>query len=298
MTISERPSSTPFAVPALTGISSLAGRYDALVCDLWGVVHDGIVPYGSAVDALIRFRAGGGRVVLLSNAPRPRGSVAAQLARIGVDRRAWDAIVSSGDLTRAELAVRAGAKVHHIGPDRDLAIFEGLDVSLVRLEEAQALVCSGLDDDEAEAPDDYRDRLEAALARKLPMLCANPDRRVMRGDRAVYCAGAIAELYEGMGGDVTWLGKPYPKAYAMVEAVLAELPGGAVPRSRLLAVGDGIHTDIAGARDAGIDAVLVTGGLHAEEFGDTAHAPDAARVAKICAGIGARPVGFLARLAW
>ena len=284
-------------IPALPGISGIAGRYDALVCDLWGVVHDGIAPHPTAVDALVRFRDGGGRVVLLSNAPRPRGSVAAQLGRIGVQRTAWDAIVSSGDLTRAALEARPGARVLHVGPERDLAIFEGLDVALTGVAEADVLVCSGLDDDEAETPEDYRGRLETALARGLPMLCANPDRQVMRGRQIVYCAGAVADVYAAMGGEVTWLGKPYPKAYEMVEAVLAGLPGGAVPRTRLLAIGDGVHTDIAGARDAGLDAVLVTGGLHAEEFGG-AETPDAARVAAVCAAIGARPLGYLARLAW
>ena len=200
--------------------ATLAGDYDVVLCDVWGVVHNGVAAAADAGDALARFRARGGTVVLITNAPRPGERVARlTLDRLGVPRAAYDGIVSSGDVTRALIAARAGARVFHIGPERDLALFEGLDAPKAALEHADYVVCTGLYDDTVETPHDYRDVIARMRARSLPMICANPDEVVERGDKLVYCAGAIADPYAAAGGEVIYAGKPYRPIYDQALAI-------------------------------------------------------------------------------
>src|SRR5712692_10053219 len=206
----------------LRRFATLASGYDVVLCDVWGVVHNGVAATPEACDALARCRGGGGTVVLITNAPRP-GEVVARLTldRLGVPRAAYDGIVSSGDVTHALIAARAGARVFHIGPERDVALFEGLDAPTAPLEHADYAVCSGLSDDTIETPQDYRDLIARMRARALPMICANPDVVVERGDRLVYCAGAIADLYAAAGGEVIFAGKPYRPIYDQALAIAA-----------------------------------------------------------------------------
>ena len=224
--------------PLIPNFSSLAPAYDVLLCDVWGVIHNGLAASPHACDALMRMRARGGVVILVTNAPRPSEVVARQLERLHVPRETYDAIVSSGDVTRGVIEERRGQTLYHLGPERDRSIFKGLDVHFAPPETADYVVCSGLEDDEVETPDDYRARLESMLARKLFMVCGNPDVVVERGSTLVYCAGAIADLYATMGGEVLYAGKPYRPIYdrALAKAELAA--GRKIALSRVLAVGD------------------------------------------------------------
>jgi HAD superfamily hydrolase (TIGR01459 family) len=288
--------SNPFR---LDGLSSIAHQYDALICDLWGVVHDGVSPYPGAIEALVRYRQGGGSIVFLSNAPRPGNAIAKHLAHMGVVEDARDAIVSSGDLTRrALIAGDAGKKLFHIGPERDLTIFEGLDVTLTDFEAAQAIVCSGFANDETQTPDDYSAILTAGAARGMPMICANPDRQVMRADRIIPCAGTVADAYEALGGQVTWLGKPYAPAYDRSREVLMELRGSKLDPDRILCIGDGLLTDIPGANQQGLPVLLITGGLHAPDFSDTASDPGDNDVVQVLDSRGLSATMHAPRLVW
>ena len=256
----------PESIPLIDGLSTLVSRYDLILCDVWGVLHNGVSAYPKAADALSRFRDGGGLVVLISNAPRPGPSITAQLDEFGVSRSAYDAILTSGDLTRLAIEERPGQVLHHIGPPRDLPIFEGLDLRFGPIEEADYVVCSGFDYDERETIDDYASRLEAMRARELPMICANPDLVVERGEIIVPCAGTIALAYEQMGGSVFYAGKPHRPVYERALAVGAGLKGQAVSKERVLAIGDAIRTDIVGAVSFGIDALMVARGIHTREL--------------------------------
>jgi len=254
----------------IDGLKAVADRYDVVLCDVWGVVHNGLVAYEAAADALVRFRDTGGRVVLISNAPRPGAAVASQLDRLGVPRAAYDAVVPSGDITRASVEERLDRVLPHMGPPRDLPIFEGLPVRFGSIAEADYVVCSGFDaeDEGRESVEDYRQRLEAMRARNLFMLCANPDLVVERGHDLIPCAGAIAQAYEAMGGEVYYAGKPHRPVYEQAIALAARLAGGqSVPRERVLAIGDAIRTDIAGAAAFGIDSILIARGIHAQDLG-------------------------------
>jgi HAD superfamily hydrolase (TIGR01459 family) len=253
-------------VPEITAsFAALADGYDVVLSDVWGVVHNGQRATPDACAALAKFRTGGKQVVLITNAPRPREAVIKQIDAFGVPRETYDDIVSSGDVTRAVIQSRPGQSVYHLGPDRDKPIFAGLDVSFAPLDVADYVVCSGLDNDEVETADDYRARLETMLARKLFMVCGNPDVVVERGPRLVYCAGAIADLYKSMGGEVLYAGKPYRPIY---DLALARVKGPAPPLDRVLAIGDSLRTDLAGANALGVDFVFLTAGIHAAEFSD------------------------------
>ena len=277
----------------LAHFAALAGRYDVILSDVWGVVHNGVTAHPAACDALKRFRDNGGRVVMITNAPRPKDSVARQIAGFGVPRDTYDGIVSSGDVTRAEVIARAGQSLCHIGPERDRTIFSGLNVRFEPLETADYVVCSGLDEDDEDTPEDYRARLETMLARGLFMVCGNPDVVVERGDRLVYCAGAVADLYAQMGGEVLYAGKPYRPIYDQAFALAAR----DVPRSRVLAIGDSVRTDVKGAHDFGVDCLFLTAGIHAEELGGH-DKPDAAALTKIFAPAGKAPKAVMQRLVW
>jgi HAD superfamily hydrolase (TIGR01459 family) len=277
--------------------STLVPAYDLVLSDVWGVVHNGIAAYPEAGDALNRFRRGGGTVVLVSNSPRPGKPVMRQLDQLGVSRSAYDAVVTSGDVTRGLLEQRPGARVFHLGPERDLSIFEGLPIRFTALEEADCVVCSGLFDDEVETPENYRPLLDQMRARDLLMICANPDVVVERGDKLVYCAGAIADLYATLGGAVIYAGKPHRPIYDLALAKSAELRGSDVDLARVLAIGDSVRTDFKGSLALGIDCLFVTAGIHAEELGDR-NDPDLVALQAMFAEAGELPKAITRRLAW
>ena len=239
---------------------------DVLISDIWGVVHNGVVAFPEACEALQTFRKQGGTVVMLTNSPRPTPAVQEQLRDLRVPDDCYDDIVTSGDLSRHYIAARPGQPLYQIGPDRDGPTFHGLDVNFAPLEHADYIVCTGLFDDETETAEDYREILLKALSRKLPMICANPDIIVERGHKMIYCAGAIAELYRELGGDVTFYGKPHLPAYQRAFELAAARRGAAVPRERMLAIGDSVRTDLAGANNSGIACVFVTRGIHSADF--------------------------------
>jgi HAD superfamily hydrolase (TIGR01459 family) len=245
----------------LSGLSEIAGRYDALICDVWGVLHNGVAAFPPAVDALRRYRATGGKVVLLTNAPRPPHCIEPQLTGFGVPADCYDAIVTSGGAARAALSRRAPFKLMHVGPARDIPAYEGLDVTLAGPEEADLVLCTGLFDDDNETLEDYSAIFAKLLARDLPMICANPDVIVQRGDKLVYCAGGLAQAYETLGGKVVYFGKPYAPIYPAALETLGH-------PSRPLVVGDGLATDIKGANLMGYDALFVMDGIHAADVTD------------------------------
>jgi HAD superfamily hydrolase (TIGR01459 family) len=281
----------------IEGFSTLAPDYDAVLCDIWGVVHNGVAATLPAGDALTRFRERGGTVVLISNAPRPGNWVTRSLDLLGVVRTAYDGIITSGDLTRNFVADAHRRTVFHIGPERDIGIFEGLDVAFASVELADYAICTGLFDDESETPEDYRTLLGRMRERGLFMVCANPDLVVERGDRLVYCAGAIADLYAGLGGEVLYTGKPHRPIYHEALVTVAALRDAVPPLGRVLAIGDSVRTDLKGAHDFGIDCLFVTGGIHAEELG-ARHDPDLTALARIFAETGSSPRAVMRQLVW
>jgi len=247
-------------------LRDLVDGVDVLLSDIWGVVHNGLVAFPEACEALHSFREQGGTVILITNAPRPADSVQRQLHKLGVADETYDAIVSSGDLTRHFVADHPGQKMFWLGPERDNAIYRGLDAVPAPLEEADYIVCTGLFDDETESAENYRAMMLQARERRLTLVCANPDIVVERGDRLIYCAGAIAELYLELGGEVIFYGKPHRPIYERAIALAAERRGRAVQLGRVLAIGDSVRTDLAGAHGFGIDCLFVTRGIHAEDF--------------------------------
>ena len=278
--------------------SPLASDYDVLLCDVWGVVHNGITAFTEAADALARFRAGGGTVILITNAPYPADAVQRFLDRLGVRRDAYDAITSSGDVTRSIVGARLAEGVFHLGPPRDLPIFAGLNVTFAPVESADYVVCSGLLDDTTETPENYRDLLAFMSRRSLFMVCANPDVFVERGDALVYCAGALADAYVALGGKALYCGKPHAPIYEAALDMAAVFSGGEVPPlPRVLAIGDSIRTDLKGAAAFGVDCLFVVSGLHAEQFGSF-EAPDLAGVQMMSAAAGAAPKAVIRRLVW
>lgn len=274
-------------------ISSLAqvqDRYRAVFCDLWGCLHDGVAPFPAAVAALQGFRAAGGKVLLLTNSPRPKPSVIAQLDRLGVPRDCWDEIATSGDAAQYGLLTGAvGRRVYHLGPEKDLPFFTDFAEDLralrdgarpierVQLDQAEGIVCTGLFDDLTETPEDYRATLLYAKTKGLKMLCANPDISVDLGDKRIFCAGAIAQAYEQIGGEALYFGKPHPPIYDLARRRLAGL-GAPLPDEDILCIGDGIATDIRGGQAEELDTLFVTGGLAAAEFGPDPANPDPARL--------------------
>src|ERR1051325_1631696 len=239
---------------------------DVVLSDIWGVVHNGLESFPDACAALHAFRARGGTVILITNAPRPADSVQRQLRKLHVPDETYDGIVSSGDLTRHFVAAHPGQKIFWLGPERDGSIHRGLDPVLVGIEQADYIVCTGLCDDETESAEDYRAMMLAARERHLPLICANPDIVVERGDRLIYCAGAIAELYRELGGEVIFYGKPHRPIYERAMHRAAERRGQEAPLNRVLAIGDSVRTDLTGALGFGIDCLFVTRGIHSEEF--------------------------------
>lgn len=278
----------------LPRLSDLFAHYDGILSDVWGVVHNGIAPYPSAVEALVEFRRQGGHVVLITNASRTEPAIRKMLDGMDVPRNAYDAIITSGDVTRALIEVYRGKTIHHVGPATDHPVFEGLDITKGSVNEAVAIVATGLDNP-AQTPADYEERLVSWLEQGLPMICANPDKVVEVGDKIVYCAGALADIYQERGGTVVMAGKPYPPIYVDALAALDKAAGKAVSRDRVLAIGDSVRTDATGAAKAGIDLLFITGSIHADEV-DAFGNPDPEAIKALVAPSGAHMAGFQLRL--
>lgn len=248
----------------IESVDEIAERYDAVLCDVWGVVHNGRQAYPAACAALQRLKRAGKHVILITNVPKPRGPIPGQLDRAGVPRDAWDAIVTSGDAIRAELAQRAPGPMFKIGPDDyDRTLWEGLGLAQAPLSEAAFFAISGLNRDD-ETPEDYADMLREAKARDLDFICANPDIVVQHGNRMIWCAGAIARDYEAIGGKVIMAGKPFPPIYDLARKELAAIARREIEPSRILCIGDGVVTDIAGANAQGLDSLFIAAGIHGE----------------------------------
>jgi HAD superfamily hydrolase (TIGR01459 family) len=281
----------PGVIPIVTHLAPISVGIVAWICDLWGVVHNGTSVFPDAIKACRAFRAQGGIVLFVSNAPRPSAAVAAQLGTLGVPNDASDLIVSSGDITRDMLRDWGGCGVHHIGPERDLGLFEGLDLKLTSAEQADVAVCSGLFDDTIETPETYRHLLAMLHGAAVPMICANPDIQVERGGQNVWCAGAIAGVYGAMGGRVDYAGKPHPAVYARAFAEIDRINGAPVPRDKILAIGDGVNTDIRGAASCGIPSVYIASRVHLSE------PLSAGALAQLFAA-DLRPIAAQSRLKW
>ncbi|MEX0404602.1 TIGR01459 family HAD-type hydrolase [Aquibium sp. LZ166] len=282
-------------LPRMTGsLDEIAGGYSVLLCDVWGVVHNGERAFTEASAALARARENGKAVILITNAPRPHPDVEAQLRALGVPSDAYDRVVTSGDVTR-DLIADGPRMVFHIGPDRDLSIYDGLDIELCEEPEASVVVCTGLFDDETETPEDYSDLLRRLRARNLPFICANPDIVVERGDRLIWCAGALARDFGQLGGRTLISGKPHRPIYEAALKAAGDLLGRTISSSDVLAIGDGVLTDIKGASQNDIDALYVSGGIHARDYGETLE-PDLPRLAAFLQKHGHEPVAVIPRL--
>lgn len=278
-------------IPLHRSLTEFIGPYRAVLSDLWGCVHDGIAPYPGAVDALRALRRSGRKVVLISNAPRPGDAVAGQLERMGVSADCWDAIVTSGDATVEGFnAAFAGRRYWRLGPERDAPLFGLLAGEAVPAESAEVIVSTGLFDDEKERSEDYRAKFELFVKLGRPFVCANPDIVVNRGERLLECAGALAQLYEEIGGRVHLYGKPHEPIYRLAMQRL-----GGIAKSEVLAIGDGLPTDVAGAWAFGIDSAWIAGGIHAADLGPE---PDPAAVARVAAASGFRPTFAVPALVW
>jgi HAD superfamily hydrolase (TIGR01459 family) len=247
-------------------LRDLVAGVDVVLSDIWGVVHNGLVAFPEACEALHNFRKQGGTVILITNAPRPADSVQRQLRKFGIADETHDAIVTSGDLTRQFVADHPGRKLFWIGQERHNSVHRGLDPVLAPLQQADYIVCTGLFDDETESAEDYRAMMLEARERQLTLICANPDIVVERGDRLIYCAGAIAELYLELGGEVIFYGKPHRPIYERAIELAAERQSHPIELKRVLAIGDSVRTDLAGAHGFGIDCLFVTRGIHSEDF--------------------------------
>jgi HAD superfamily hydrolase (TIGR01459 family) len=282
---------------AISGLSAIAGSYRAILCDVWGVVHNSFVKADPACAALAAFRAGGGRVMLITNAPRPSGVVIAQLDELGVSRDAYDDVITSGDVTRHLLAEGGTKRVLKIGPERDAALYEGLPLIDSSEEDAAIISCTGLFDDLTETVLDYEERLQRWARRHLPMVCANPDIVVERGHRLVYCAGAIAQRYEQIGGRAVYAGKPHRPIYDEAIERLSAIAGAPIGVSDILAIGDGLPTDVRGGYTRGLDVLFITAGIHASEW-ENIDAPSRDEVGRLLGASGLAARAFMPRLAW
>ena len=286
------------APPLVAGLSAFADDYDVILCDIWGVVHNGVAAFPAACAALRTAREAGKQVVLVSNAPRPHTSVATILDGLGAPRSAYDAIVTSGDVTRTLLAGQPAIKVFHLGPERDLPLFHTLELERAPLEQAQMVVCTGLFDDTVETADDYADMLAAMKARDLPFICANPDIVVERGAQLIYCAGAIAIAYEALGGEVTYCGKPHLPIYEVALHTAARLRDAPIDKTRVLGIGDALRTDILGASRVGFDSLFIAAGIHAAELNADDHTPPDAEALRALFADQPQPRGVMSRLSW
>ena len=284
-------------VSRLNGLFSLNRQYKAVLSDIWGVLHNGVRAYDEAVDALIRFRENGGYVVLITNAPRPNGPVHEQLADLNIPRSTYDSLVTSGDVTRLAVSSAQSKKIFHIGPSRDMALFEGLDIELVAEEQAGVIVCTGLEDDVNQTPDDYDAQLERLARRELPLICANPDMVVERGSSLIYCAGALAKKYRDHGGETILVGKPCAPIYKAARELINTAANDVVANADILTIGDGLPTDIRGANNEGFDALFITAGIHGADFGP-ADQPKASLVNARLKNENLNAIGYMPHLIW
>jgi HAD superfamily hydrolase (TIGR01459 family) len=289
----------------LSGLCEAQSRYDAVLCDIWGVLHNGERSFPEAVEVLRNLRLLGKPVTLITNAPRPKAEVAAQLTALGVPGECYDAIATSGDVCARAIIERVPQKPCHIGPERDRSLFAaasamaGAEITAVPLAQADFAVCTGLDEDTVETPADYEDVLVALRQKNMPMICANPDLVVYRGEQLVYCAGALAERYAALGGEVEQAGKPYAAIYRLALGLLEQARKSPLDLDRVLAIGDAVHTDIAGATDMGLDSLLITEGIHrAELHGGSSGPVDADAYRQFVDSHGVSPVWRMNRLAW
>jgi HAD superfamily hydrolase (TIGR01459 family) len=293
------------SLPLLSGLGEIADRYDVVLSDVWGVVHNGKAAFPAACDALTRFRARGGTVILVTNAPRPFPPILEQLRQLGAPQSAFDGVVTSGDVTLNYVIERGAAPLHHIGPERDLTFFDiladqtGVRPPLVGVEEAEYALCTGLFDD-SDTPDVYGPALEAMRRRKLDFICANPDLVVHVGETMLYCAGAVAQRYEDMGGRVLQAGKPFAPIYDRALAMAQQMRGAPADLRRVLAIGDALRTDVKGACDRGLDALFVTKGIHRDELHPEAlgGALDAPAMNALVRASGLTPVAAIPDLVW
>lgn len=291
-------------IPVIEGLSRIVGRYDAILCDVWGVLIDGKKHFSRAAGALANFRAQGGTVMLITNASRPDAEVRRQLLGLGLPPESFDDLVSAGELTMREIVARKGQACFHLGPPRDKGLFEaaqeiiGAPLKMAGPEAADYVVCTGLFDERNETPADYDERLAALRARDLVMICANPDIVVAIGEDVVWCAGALAERYAAMGGKVVMFGKPHPPIYAAALERLAVLRGAPLAKSRILAIGDGAATDLAGAGRAGLDCLFITDGIHRDELRPDGERLDRAALDALMENANARPAALAREVFW
>ncbi len=260
----------------ISQLDEILAAYDVILCDVWGVIHNGEWAFPAAGAALKRARDQGKIVVLVTNSPRPRDGVKIQMSALAVPSDCYDEVVTSGDATR-DLIAEAPSKVFHIGSDRDFSIYDGTHAELVEVREAQVVVCTGLFDDEVEKPEDYAELLQRLRSRNIPFICANPDIIVERGERIIYCAGALAKEYGLLGGRTLVAGKPHTPIYELALKEAATIVGKSIERSKVLAIGDGLLTDVKGAMNNGFDLLYISSGIHANEYGSHGK-PDIARL--------------------
>lgn len=277
------------------GLSGLIDQYDALFCDVWGVLHNGRVGHQTAIDALREAKNMGKAVVLVTNAPRPSSEIASEIAHLGVTTDVYDAIVTSGDATRDLIRPYEGQTLYRLGPDSDGALFDGIDVHFGPLEEAKAIMCTDLE--YGRTPEDYADEVHDWKARRLPFICANPDKVVEVGDEIIYCGGALADVYEQAGGEVRLAGKPFTPIYQRAARLASEKLGAEPATGRTLAIGDSVRTDATGAAQMGYDFLFISGSIHAHELGDFEN-PDPEMITKLVGQSNANTVGFAPRLYW
>jgi HAD superfamily hydrolase (TIGR01459 family) len=283
----------------IDGLREISSQYDVVLCDIWGVIHNGHSVFPGVAEALSRFRKGSGIVILVSNAPRPAATVVPQLDGLGLDRTAWDAIVTSGDVTRSAIINAGNRSIWHLGPERDRPLFSGMNIREVTDKAAaEVVVCTGLFDDTIETAETYRPMLEQFLSRNVPLICANPDIVVERAGKLVYCAGAIADLYTRMGGEAISCGKPHQPIYDAAFDIAESLLGQKVSPSRVLAIGDSVRTDLSGASSIGCGALFVAAGIHGEEVCGIEGNLDPVRLATFFEGQSVRATAAIGTLVW
>jgi len=284
----------PHTIAVLDTVAGLASSSDAWISDIWGVLHNGLTAFRGAGPACMRFREMGGTVVLVTNAPRPAAAVERMLDRMGISSAAYDAIITSGDVSRSLLADFTGRHVYHLGPERDTGILDGLDVRVGPAETADVVLCTGLFHDDTEQPEDYRPRLAALACRHVPLICANPDLVVERGPKLIPCAGSLAEIYRSLGGPVLYAGKPFPAIYSRAYAEIEKARGRLPAKERILAIGDGIRTDVEGAGREGLRCLFIASALHV----DDQRVFDSGHVADLFAGHAHPPAAAMRALEW
>jgi HAD superfamily hydrolase (TIGR01459 family) len=281
------------AIPILASVAGISESRKAWLCDVWGVLHEGTAAYPQAISACRRFRQQGGEVILISNSPRPSDGVLERFAEVGVPFDCFDALVTSGDATRALVENYAGAPVFHLGPERDIGVFDGLNVEFASAAQASVVVCTGFFDEDRETPGDYDAMLAAFAARGVPLICANPDLYVERGSKLLPCAGLLAERYAALGQTVLQAGKPYAPVYDLALQKLSK----PLRRQDILAIGDGVDTDIKGASGQGVDAIYIASRVHAKDATE-AGALGQEALEELFASRPFRPRAAMLRLAW